>query len=90
LLGDSLMPIAPLAQRPERQLQAALDQLGDAGLLFCRGTAPHASYLFKHALVQDAAYSTLLRGRRQELHAGVQSCFTHRLAAFSVRPASVQ
>ena len=39
------------------------------GLLFCRGAAPHASYLFKHALVQDAAYSTLLRGRRQELHA---------------------
>jgi class 3 adenylate cyclase len=63
--------IAPIAQRPEKQLQAALDQLGDAGLLFCRGTAPHASYLFKHALVQDAAYSTLLRGRRQELHAGV-------------------
>jgi predicted ATPase len=40
-------------------------------LLFCRGIAPHASYLFKHALVQDAAYSTLLRGRRQELHARV-------------------
>jgi len=60
--------IEPVAQRDERELQAALDQLGDAGLLFCRGTAPHASYLFKHALVQDAAYSTLLRGRRQELH----------------------
>ena len=40
-------------------------------MLFCRGTAPHASYLFKHALVQDAAYGTLLRGRRQELHARV-------------------
>jgi predicted ATPase len=63
--------IEPVAQRHERELQAALDQLGDAGLLFCRGTAPHASYLFKHALVQDAAYSTLLRGRRQELHARV-------------------
>ena len=63
--------IEPVAQRPERELQAALDQLGDAGLLFCRGTAPHASYLFKHALVQDVAYSTLLRGRRQELHARV-------------------
>ena len=63
--------IEPVAQRPERELQAALDQLGDAGLLFCRGTAPHASYLFKHALVQDAAYSTLLRRRRQELHARV-------------------
>src|SRR6202035_5720562 len=62
--------IEPVAQRPENELQAALGQLGDAGLLFCRGTAPHASYLFKHALVQDAAYSPLLRGRRQELHAG--------------------
>jgi class 3 adenylate cyclase len=61
--------IEAVAQRPERELQAALDQLGDAGLLFCRGTAPHSSYMFKHALVQDAAYSTLLRGRRQELHA---------------------
>ena len=47
--------IVPVAQRPKKELQAALDQLGDAGLLFCRGIAPHASYLFKHALVQDAA-----------------------------------
>ena len=47
-------------------------------MLFCRGTAPHASYLFKHALVQDAAYSTLLRGRRQELHARVAAALeTH-------------
>jgi hypothetical protein len=61
--------IEPVAQRPESELRAALSQLSDAGLLFCRGTAPHASYLFKHALVQDAAYSTLLRGRRQELQA---------------------
>jgi predicted ATPase len=63
--------IEPVAQRDERELQAALGQLSDAGLLFCRGTAPHTSYLFKHALVQDAAYGTLLRGRRQELHARV-------------------
>jgi hypothetical protein len=63
--------IEPVAQRDERQLQAALGQLSDAGLLFCRGAPPHSSYLFKHALVQDAAYGTLLRGRRQELHARV-------------------
>jgi class 3 adenylate cyclase/tetratricopeptide (TPR) repeat protein len=63
--------IEPVAQRNERELQAALGQLSDAGLLFCRGTAPRASYLFKHALVQDAAYGTLLRGRCQELHARV-------------------
>jgi tetratricopeptide (TPR) repeat protein len=63
--------IEPVAQRDERELQAALGQLVEAGLLFCRGTAPHATYLFKHALVQDAAYSTMLRVRRQELHARV-------------------
>ena len=63
--------IEPVAQRPEKELQAALGQLSDAGLLFCRGTTPQSSYLFKHALVQDAAYGTLLRGRRQELHARV-------------------
>ncbi len=58
-----------VAARPD--LDVALGQLGDAGLLFCRGVPPQSSYLFKHALVQDAAYSTLLRGRRQELHARV-------------------
>jgi class 3 adenylate cyclase len=63
--------IVPVAQRARRELEAGLDQLGDAGLLFCRGTPPHSSYLFKHALVQDAAYDMLLRGRRQELHARV-------------------
>jgi predicted ATPase len=36
--------IEPVAQRPERELQAGLDQLGDAGLLFCRGVSPHALY----------------------------------------------
>jgi predicted ATPase len=63
--------IEPVAQLPENELQATLGQLRDAELLFCRGTAPHSTYLFKHALVQDVAYSTLLRVRRQELHARV-------------------
>ena len=72
--------IEPVAQRPERELQAALGQLSEAGLLFCRGTAPHASYLFKHALVQDAAYSTLLRARRQELHARVAAALEEHFA----------
>ena len=69
-----------MAQRSERELRAALDQLCDAGLLFCRGIAPDASYLFKHALVQDAAYSTLLRGRRQELHARVAAALEEHFA----------
>jgi len=72
--------IEPVAQRPERELQAALDQLSEPGLLFCRGAPPHASYLFKHALVQDAAYSTLLRGRRHELHARVAAALRARFA----------
>ena len=69
-----------VAQRPEKELQAALGRLSDAGLLFCRGTAPHASYLFKHALVQDAAYGTLLRRRRQELHGRVAAALETRFA----------
>jgi class 3 adenylate cyclase/predicted ATPase len=72
--------IEPVAQRHEKELQSALGQLSDAGLLFCRGIAPHASYLFKHALVQDAAYSTLLRGRRQELHARVAAALEEHFA----------
>jgi predicted ATPase len=63
--------IERVAHRPD--LDVALGRLSDAGLLFCRGLPPHSSYLFKHALVQDAAYGTLLRARRQELHARVAS-----------------
>jgi class 3 adenylate cyclase len=48
--------------------QVALDDLVAAGLLFRHGPPPDATYLFKHALLRDAAYSTLLRSRRQELH----------------------
>jgi class 3 adenylate cyclase/predicted ATPase len=63
--------IEQVARRPAAELRAGLDRLAGAGLLFYRGVPPHSSYLFKHALVQDAAYGTLLRGRRQELHARV-------------------
>jgi predicted ATPase/class 3 adenylate cyclase len=63
--------IERVAGRSDDELQVGLDRLTAAGLLFCRGSPPHASYVFKHALVQDAAYGTLLRARRQELHARV-------------------
>ena len=63
--------IERVARRPESELQAALARLSEAGLLFCRGLPPASSYLFKHALVLDTAYGTLLRSRRQELHARV-------------------
>src|SRR5690348_4683765 len=72
--------IEPVAQRPQPDLEAALDRLTDAELLFCRGTPPHSSYLFKHALVQDAAYGTLLRARRQELHARVAATLEQHFA----------
>jgi predicted ATPase len=60
--------LAAVAQRNPAELDAALDQLVVAGLAFRRGAPPQATFLFKHALVQDAAYGTLLRGKRQELH----------------------
>jgi class 3 adenylate cyclase/predicted ATPase len=60
--------LAAVARKEEGALQAALDGLTGAGLLFRQGVPPHATYLFKHALVQDAAYSTLLRERRRGLH----------------------
>ena len=63
--------LAAVAQRPESELISALDRLIEAGLLLREGIAPHATYLFKHALVQDAAYSTLLREPSRELHARV-------------------
>jgi class 3 adenylate cyclase/predicted ATPase len=60
--------LAAVAGKPDAELQSALDRLGAAGLLFRQGVSPHATYLFKHALVQDAAYGTLLRSHRQQLH----------------------
>jgi class 3 adenylate cyclase/predicted ATPase len=63
--------ISAVAPMPQKQLDDGLAQLVRAELVFCRGTPPDAEYTFKHALVQDAAYSTLLRGRRQQLHARI-------------------
>ena len=63
--------LAAVAEKPEAELKLALDRLEGAGLLFRQGVPPHASYLFKHALVQDAAYGTLLREPRRALHARI-------------------
>ena len=52
----------------EPRLQAALDRLAEADLLFVEGAPPTATYRFKHALIQDAAYDSLLKSRRQALH----------------------
>ena len=63
--------IAAVAPMPQAQLDDALAQLSASGLAFRRGTPPDAIYTFKHALVQDAAYDSLLKSRRQELHAKI-------------------
>jgi len=63
--------ISSVAQMSQQQLDYALAQLVASELIFQRGVPPDAEYTFKHALVQDAAYSTLLRGRRRELHSRI-------------------
>jgi class 3 adenylate cyclase/predicted ATPase len=63
--------LGAVTSKPEADLGSALDRLIDAGLLFRQGVPPHATYLFKHALVQDAAYGILLRVKRQQLHARI-------------------
>ncbi|HME83045.1 MAG TPA: AAA family ATPase [Roseiarcus sp.] len=57
-----------VAEIDEPALQASLDRLADADLLFVEGAPPEANYRFKHALIQDAAYDSLLKSRRQTLH----------------------
>ena len=63
--------LVAVARKPEAETASALDRLVAAGLLFRQGMPPQASYSFKHALVRDAAYGTLLRGKRKELHGNI-------------------
>jgi predicted ATPase len=70
--------ITAVATMPSQQLNDALAQLVYAELVFRRGTPPDAEYTFKHALVQDAAYGTLLRSRRQQLHARIAAVLEER------------
>jgi class 3 adenylate cyclase/predicted ATPase len=60
-----------LSHWSEEELQVALGKLVASGLVFQRGTPPDAVYTFKHALVQDAAHNSLLRGTRRQLHARI-------------------
>ena len=72
--------LAAVARKPEAELGSALARLIGAGLLFRQGDPPHASYLFKHALVQDAAYGTLLRAPRRSLHARIAEALESQFA----------
>ena len=60
--------LAQAARKSDEQLYAALSVLGEAGLVYCQGTLPQATFQFKHALIRDAAYGSLLRKTREELH----------------------
>ena len=75
------MPLSLLSavyQFPEEQLKEALLQLAAVELIYRQTDPPNESYKFKHALVQDAAYATLLRPQRKELHARIAKALEER------------
>jgi predicted ATPase len=65
-----------IAKLPGHQFQQALKELVEAGLISSRGTLPNTIYIFKHALIQEAAYNSMPRSRRQELHARIAGAIT--------------
>ncbi len=67
--------IAAVTSLPPQELEAALDALVAAGVIFRRGVPPSAEYIFRHALLQDVAHGSLTRRSRQELHARIASVF---------------
>ena len=70
--------LSAVADSKDSELASALAQLVGAGLVFQRGALPEASFVFKHTLVQDVAYGTLLRDRRRELHARIATAIEER------------
>ena len=82
--------ISAVAATPQQQLDSALEQLVTAELIFRRGTPPDAEYTFKHALVLDAAYQSLIRSRRQQVHLRIAQALVVRFPeAAEVEPALV-
>jgi class 3 adenylate cyclase/predicted ATPase len=77
--------LAAVTHKPETELRTALDALLAAGLLFRHGVPPHASYLFKHSLVQNAAYGMQLREPRRVLHARIAEALERQFAEIADR-----
>ena len=75
---DMISAVMPL---PDERALAALDQLVDSGLIFRCGTPPRADYTFKHVLMQDAAYESLLRSEREKIHAQIATLLQDRFSA---------
>ena len=74
-----------MVRKPDAELGSEIDSLVAAGLLFRQGVPPNANYLFKHALVQDAAYGTLLRKPRSALHARIAESLENQFADIAER-----
>jgi class 3 adenylate cyclase/predicted ATPase len=70
--------LAAVSPMSESDLKWALDRLVSAELIFVRGTPPAASYVFKHALVRDTAYETMLKSKRQQLHGHIAKALEDR------------
>src|SRR4029077_9875626 len=75
--------LAGVARKTDVELNSALDRLITAGLLFRERAPPHASYLFKHTLVQDVAIATLLPEPRRALHARIAETLESQFAAIA-------
>ena len=78
--------LAAVLRKPDDELQPVIERLMAAGLLFRQGLPPHATYLFKHALVQDAAYGTLLRDPRRALHARIAETLESQFTEITTSP----
>ncbi|UXN66317.1 AAA family ATPase (plasmid) [Phyllobacterium sp. A18/5-2] len=70
--------LAAAVSLPANEMQGALEDLIASGLVFRHGTSLRTAYSFKHALVRDAAYATLVRTKRQRLHAGIARAIDQR------------
>ena len=77
--------IAAVSALAPMDLDAALERLTASGLISRRGTPPDATYSFKHALVQDAAYVTMLKSRRRQLHSIIAKVLVERFPATAER-----
>ena len=79
--------VRALVGRDETALKHALTQLEQAELVFRRGEPPEAVYSFKHALVRDAAYESLLKSRRQQLHGQIARILEEKVSRRRGEPA---
>ncbi|MBT3791068.1 MAG: AAA family ATPase [Alphaproteobacteria bacterium] len=83
VIGREFSPelLAAVAGLSDTELTSELDKLVEAELIFRRGWPPSQVYVFKHALVQDAAYSSLLRDKRRQVHKAVATALEAKIAA---------